>query len=708
MIDKIRKRDGTVVAFDPVKIRNAILGAQSDVGRSDRELAERLTQEVVKELELTFPDSIPQVEQVQDIVEEKLIHAGEADVAKAYILYRQRHTEAREVKHLLGIHDDLKLGLNAATVLERRYLLRDQEGRLTETPLGMFARVAKAIAQVEANFGSEADVRQMTESFFEMLSRLEFLPNSPTLMNAGTPLGQLSACFVLPVPDSMEGIFTAIKNMALIHQSGGGTGFSFSRLRPKNDVVRSTGGVASGPGSFMRVFDMATDVIRQGGRRRGANMGILRVDHPDIREFITVKTTAQGFRNFNLSVAITGAFMDAVEKGLAYALINPRTDEKVGEYQARDIFDLIITSAWQCGDPGLVFIDRINEAHPLPQLGAIESTNPCGEQPLLPFESCNLGSINLLRMMKDSELDWQKLHDTVTLAVRFLDNVIDANRYPLPEIEAITRANRKIGLGVMGFADLLIRIGIPYASEEALKVGEKVLKFITETARRASVELAKKRGSFANFRGSRWEQEGLDALRNATVTTVAPTGTISIIAGVSSGIEPVFALSYFRRVMEGHRLLEEHPLFVEEMKKRGLYSRELMTQVARQGSVKNIGGLPADLKQRFACALDIAPRWHVRMQAAFQKYTDNAVSKTVNLPPHASQNDVREIYLLAYKLGCKGITVYRYGSREEQTLSFGSAAHTTVEGDYQARTSSSTDLLELDAEETGACRQCAT
>jgi len=689
IIAKIKKRDGSIVEFDQNKITIAIGKAIAAVNAKNGHVAEKLSGEVVDILEKRFAGKIPGVEDVQNIVEEVLIRYGYSDVAKAYILYRQKRAEIREAKRFLGVTDDLKLGVNAVQVLKRRYLLKDEEGRVIETPSQMFRRVARAIAAVDLQYDRKADLKKTEDEFYRLMANLEFLPNSPTLMNAGTDIGQLSACFVLPVEDSIEGIFDAVKYMAIIHKSGGGTGFSFSRLRPEGDLVRKTKGTASGPVSFMRVFDAATDVIKQGGRRRGANIGILRVDHPDILNFIRAKRKEGFLSNFNISVAVTDSFMKAVERDEEYELKNPATGKVVRTLKAKDVFDLIVTMAWETGDPGLVFIDEINRRNPTPHIGDIESTNPCGEQPLVPFESCNLGSINLARMVKGKEIDWAKLKRTIGTAVHFLDNVIDANQYPLPQIEKMTKSNRKIGLGVMGFAEALIKMGIPYDSKKTLETAEKIMKFIRVEAERKSIEIAKERGSFPNFKGSIWEKKGYEQMRNATVTTIAPTGTISVIAGTTSGIEPLFAVSFVRNVMEGTRLLEVNTDFEGIAKQRGFYSRELMMMVAKKGSVRGFKEIPEDVRRLFGTALDIDPEWHVRIQAAFQKYVDNAVAKTINLPQDATPEDVRKAFLLAYKLKCKGITVYRYGSKKEQVLYIGSALgerpeeeHVSVDSEY--------------------------
>lgn len=626
-----------------------------------------------------------------------------------------------------NFEDNLKISANAQKILEKRYLTKDSNGTITESPFGLFKRVSTAIAGVDVLYG-DVPIAKTEKEFFQAMSNFEFLPNSPTLMNAGTPVNQLSACFVLPVGDSMEEIFDALKYMALIHKSGGGTGFSFSNLRPRKDIVRSTAGIASGPVSFMKIFDVATDVVKQGGRRRGANMGILKVTHPDILEFINAKEKEGFLSNFNLSVSVDDEFMQKVEaadestafessvfgggdvtadgrikdieskytvdeasrdrdnrnnetKGknctashrikdlnTEYVLINPRNNKVAGKVDAVKVFDRVVEMAWRMGDPGIIFMDEVNKNNPTPLAGKIEATNPCGEQPLFPYESCNLGSINLAKMVKNGGVNWSKLEKTIKTAVHFLDNVIDANTFPVPQIKVETLKNRKIGLGVMGFADMLIMLGVPYSSQQAVKIAEKIMEFIEKYSREFSAELGRLRGSFPNFRGSVWDVKGYDAMRNATTTTIAPTGTLSIIANVASGIEPLFAVSFIRRLTGGMKLLEVNSLFEKLAKDGGFYSEKLMMSIAQRGSIQDIPGVPEDVKRLFLTAHDIKPEWHVRMQAAFQRHVDNAVAKTVNLSHDASIQDVKKIFLLAYKLKCKGVTVYRYGSKKKQVL----------------------------------------
>ncbi|MGB9815249.1 MAG: adenosylcobalamin-dependent ribonucleoside-diphosphate reductase [Thermoplasmata archaeon] len=728
MLGLVRKRNGDYVLYSREKIVSAVKKALRETGevKDIDSTSEKIGELVEKKLIERFDREIPGVEDIQDIVEETLMESGLVKTAKAYILYRQKRKEIREIKYLFGIKDDLKLTINGIKVLEARYLLRDENGRIIETPREMFWRVARYVALVEILYiddvfdinrkQKEKDifsvyspkkvqlspyelemlkrsyawlnrekcmkvsfdellkildekwdyVEEYAKKFYEIMVNLEFLPNSPTLMNANTVLGQLSACFVIPVEDSIESIYDALKYTAIIHKSGGGTGFSFSKLRPQGDMVGSTKGVASGPVSFMQIFDVSTDVIKQGGKRRGANMGILRVDHPDIVQFINAKGFEGKFKNFNLSVAITDSFMEALENDENIKLINPRTREPVGEMPARQIWNLITSQAWKTGDPGVIFIDEINRHNPTPLLGEIEATNPCGEQPLLPYESCNLGSINLSRFVENGSINWEKLRKVVRIAVRFLDDVIDANKYSLPQIEYMTKQTRKIGLGVMGFAEMLIKLGIPYASNEALEIGEKVMEFIEKVSHEESSNIANAKGVFLAWENSIWFEKGI-RMRNATTTTIAPTGSISIIAGTSSGIEPLFALVYVRQILENTEMLEVNQLFEEELKRRGLYSDSLMRDVARRGTIQDMN-LPPDLKRLFLTAHDMDFRWHVLMQAVFQRHTDNAVSKTINMRNDATMEEVEKAYMLAYKLRCKGITIYRDRSKREQVL----------------------------------------
>jgi ribonucleoside-diphosphate reductase alpha chain len=680
-ISEIKKRDGRIVSFEQQKITDAIHKALVASGH-DSKYAKGLSEKVVVILNKRFADRIPNVEDIQNIVIEVLRKNGFESVAEEYSEYRKMKEEIRQLKKTFDI-DEPKLTINSLEVLRKRYLLKNERGEIIETPVQLFKRVAKTIAEVDKKYGD--DYRKSEEEFFSLMSKLEFLPNSPTLFNAGTGtnLG-LSACYVLPIGDSLESIFDAIKNMALIEQSGGGVGLDFSKLRPKGDVVRTTHGMASGPISFMHIFDIVTEVMKQGGKRRGALMGILRVDHPDILEFITAKSKEDELTNFNLSVAITDEFMKAVRENKKYDLINPRNQNIVKRIKAKYVWSLIIENVWKTGEPGLIFIDEVNKHNPTPDVGKIEATNPCGEFLGLPYESCNLGSINLSKMVlvrdEKHEINWDKLERTVKIAVHFLDNVIDASHYTLPEIERITKANRKIGLGVMGWAEFLIKLELPYDSEEASRLAEKVMKFILETSRKTSEELGLKRGSFPNFDKSTFHGKH-KAMRNATVCSIAPTGSISIIAGCSSGIEPLFGISFMRNVLGGTRLFEVNPLFERIAKERGFYSGKLLEKVAKTGSIQKINEIPKDIRRIFVTALDIKPEWHVKIQAEFQKHVDNSISKTVNLPESATIGDVRRVFELAYKLRCKGITAYRYGCKTKQVLYIGKP-HLTAEAEY--------------------------
>jgi len=676
------KRTGEKVQFDAQRIVNAIYSAFSEIytkneEEQNNEHARELSNIVVNELRNLKKDELG-VEEIQDIVEMVLMKS-DPNVAKAYILYRSKHAQMRALRASLGIPtDELKIPINSLTVLAARYLLKNDEGKIIETPKQLFERVSNAISSVEKNYGkSDDEVRRIADEFYDYMSKFLFMPNSPTLMNAGTKNGQLSACFVLPIGDSIPEIFDAIKFAALIHQSGGGTGFAFSRLRPTNDIVRSTHGVASGPISFMKVFDAATEEVKQGGKRRGANMGVLRVDHPNVLDFIVSKENEGVLRNFNISVAITDEFMRALKAGRDYPLINPRNGEVTARLNAKAVWNLIVTMAWKTGDPGVVFIDRMNSSYsnPVPSYGPIESTNPCGEQPLYPYDSCNLASINLSKMLKKKnshyEVDWELLKKTIRSATRFLDDVIDANAYPLPQIEKVTKSIRRIGLGVMGWADMLIRLGIRYDSNEALMLAEQVMSFITENARKMSMELAEERGPFPEFNNSIWARLGYKPLRNSTVTTIAPTGTISIISGgASQGIEPIFSVVYLRNVHEslGTNLIEVDNEFEEYALEYNFYSDELLQKIAGRASIQDVEEIPEEVRKLFVTAYDVAPEWHVKMQAAFQKYVDNAVSKTINLPNWATPQDIEKVYTMAYELNCKGITVYRDASKNVQVL----------------------------------------
>lgn len=681
-ISIVVKRNKQRVDFDDVKINNSVLKAMSSIYRErdesgNIEEARRISTMVVENLN-SLKKSEVSVEEIQDIVE-KVLMEDDPNVAKSFILYRKKRSEIRDFKAGLGIDDDeLKMPINSLIVLSARYLKKDDSGKIIETPKQLFERVSNAIATEDGKYGKDAgQIRALSKEFYDAMTSFSLMPNSPTLMNAGTPLGQLSACFVLPIGDSIEEIFDTVKYAAMVHKSGGGTGFSASRLRPSNDIVKSTGGVASGPISFLKVIDAATEQIKQGGKRRGANMGILSVDHPDILNFIVAKESEGTLRNFNISVGITEEFMKALKEDRDYYLINPRSKKPAGRLSAKAVWNLIVTMAWKTGDPGLVFLDKINAslANPVPSRGPIEATNPCGEQPLYPYDSCNLASVNLAKMVRRKnshyEVDWAELRKTARLGVHFLDNVIDANRYPLSQIDEVTKAIRRIGLGVMGWADMLIKLGIRYDSNEALALAEKVMSFITENARKMSEELAAERGAFPDFEKSVWHRLGYPPLRNSTVTTIAPTGTISIIAGgTSQGIEPIFSIVYMRNVHEslGYNLIEVNNEFERYAIDNGFYSEELMKRLAGMISIQEVEEIPQKIRDLFLTAHDIAPEWHVKMQAAFQKYVDNGVSKTINFPSWATPQDIEKAYGMAYDMGCRGITVYRDSSKSTQVL----------------------------------------
>lgn len=658
------------MAFDLTKIETAITRAAREAGRPDPDLARAVTKSVADTLARPPYGEIVDVETVQDVVEQALSAAGLDDTARAYILYRQQRAELRSAKALLGVQDELKLSLAAVTVLRERYLLRDEENRPIESTGEMMDRVATFVAGAEDAYRPRSSARWAAR-FAELLRGLEFLPNSPTLMNAGTDLGLLSGCFVLPIEDSVHSIFATLARAAEIQRAGGGTGYSFSRLRPAGDPITTTGGTASGPMSFLRLYDTAARVVAAGGRRRGACMAVLDVSHPDIYDFVTAKANSGSeLTQFNLSVGVGDGFLRAVERNGMHRLVNPRTGKTVEKIPAAELFAAICDAAHACGDPGLVFLDTINRANPLPARGRIEATNPCGEVPLLPYESCNLGSINLARMAGGAGIDWDRLAEVTACAVRFLDDVIDVSRYPFPELGDATRAGRKIGLGVMGLAELLAILGVPYDSVEGVRLAGRIMRHIQRAAHLASAQLAEQRGAFPAFAESRLAGAvPVQPMRNAQLTSVAPTGTISLIAGTTAGIEPMFAIAFTRAIV-GRHLLEVNPTFDRLARDRGFYRDELVAEIAHRGGVRGYPKLPADIRAAFPTAAEIAPEWHLRMQAAVQRHVDAAVSKTINLPATASPDDIRRIYLAAWKAKVKGITVYRYGSREGQVLTF--------------------------------------
>ncbi|ULN45414.1 adenosylcobalamin-dependent ribonucleoside-diphosphate reductase [Mycolicibacterium goodii] len=659
----VRRRDGLLVPFDVRRIEVAVARAAREVSCDDRDMPLTVATGVAEAL----GPGVAHVEKIQDMVTARLGEAGLDDVARAYTVYRQRRADLRTAKSLLGVRDELKLSLAAVTVLRERYLLRDADGQPAESTGEMMDRAAGWVSQAEDTYAKGASA-EWGERYSALLRRLEFLPNSPTLMNAGTELGVLSGCFVLPVEDSLQSIFATLGHAAEVQRCGGGTGYAFGHLRPAGDPVASTGGTASGPLSFIGLYDVAADVVSMGGRRRGACMAVLDVSHPDVYEFVAAKVDdPAALAHFNLSVGVTDAFMRAVQRGGTHRLVNPRTGKTVARVPAVDLFDVICRSAHACGDPGLVFLDTVNRANPVPTRGHIEATNPCGEVPLMPYESCNLGSINLGRMVTAGRVDWHHLAEVTAVAVRFLDDVIDVSRFPIQEMRDAALATRKIGLGMMGLAELLATLGIPYDSDEAVRLASRITGHIQRAAHAASEQLAAQRGPFPDFRSSRFA--GSRPRRNAQVTSVAPTGTISLVAGTTAGIEPMFAIAFTRGIV-GRVLLEVNPCFDRLARDRGFYREDLIAEIAQHGGVRRFPGVPADVRAAFPIAAEITPQWHLRMQAAVQKHVDAAVSKTVDLAPEATVADVRETYLAAWKAKVKGITVYRYGSRREQVLTY--------------------------------------
>jgi len=678
-VTEIRKRDGSIAAFDPRKIEAAVARAAREVGIRDDRVATRVAEAVVEELQARPADATPDVERVQDVVEAALMNAGLGDVARAYVLYRERRAELRAAKAVLGVRDELKLSLGACEVLADRYLVHGDDGRPCESVAGMLRRVANHVATAEDGYRG-GDRGRAEEAFARAMSALEFLPNSPALMNAGTDLGMLSACFVLPLEDSLTSVFGTLADTALVQQAGGGTGFSFSRLRPTGDRVRSTGGSASGPLSFLEVYDLATAVIGRGGRRRGANMAVLDVSHPDIREFASAKRQPAHLEHCNLSVGMPDAFMRAALRGERWKLVNPRTGKAVEVVDANELLDLFATAAWESGEPGVLFLDTINRANPVPADGRIEATNPCGEVPLLANESCTLASVNLAKHLRDGRLDWERLDATVALTVRFLDDALDVNEYPTAVLASAARATRKIGVGMMGLAETLAGLEIPYDSDRAVRTGARIAARMQHAAHEASTRLAASRGSFPRFEASVYAERGDPPLRNAALTSIAPTGTISLIAGTTSSIEPMFAVAYVRRVL-GRSLLEVNARFERTARDRGFWSDGLMGEIAATGTVRGNAAVPADVQDAFVTALELSPGWHLRMQAAVQRHVDAAVAKTVNLPTSATISDVRAILVDAWRSRVKGVTVYRYGSRPEQVLSLPTRAGEPVVAD---------------------------
>lgn len=667
-VSEVRRLDGSREPFEPRKIEDGIRRALKASGIVGEDLASDLSRRVVKEVNETFKNEVPSLEDIQDLVQKVLSKEGYPDAARTYLLFQEQRAEAFRFKQQLGMRDDLGLGVNSLAVLKKHYLARDLTGKVTETPSKMFRRVARTVAEVERLIPSQVDPGLLEEEFYQIMSSMEFLPGSPTLVNAGTPAGQLLNCYVIPVEDSIDGIFQALKDTAKVHQFEGGTGFSFSKLRPRGDIVRSTKGIASGPVSFMSVFDLVTGVMKQAGRLPGANMGILSISHPDIEEFIEARPDDDRLANFHLAVAVTDEFMEAADRKSKWPLVNPRSGQVWKTIKADRLLEQIVTNAWHTGEPGLLFVDELAGHNPTPSLGTLEATGSCGELALLPYESCIIGTVNLAKLVRDGNMDWDELSRVVRLAVRFLDNVIEVNAYPSTAFKEMAQANRKIGLGVMGFADLLVRLGIPYNSEAGLEMGEKVMSTLSEEARRASKALADERGPFPNLGQSIYGRDTRGILRNASLLAVAPTGSLSAVAGCSSGIEPLFALVYARNVLGDQSLIETNPAFHKVACDRGFFTREIMEEVARRGTISNLEQIPEDVRRVFVTDTEVGPEWHLRMQAAFQRHTDNLVIKAVNLPNEATPEDIYRVFRQAHALRCRGVTVYRYGSHRNQSL----------------------------------------
>ncbi len=672
-IKSVLKRDGRVVPFSLNNIAESIFQAAESVGGTDKELAVQLAHGVVSQLNASFSGKMPTVQQVQDAVERVLIEGGYVKTAKAYILFHHKKEEQRHQQALIlgkdKSEETLTFTQEALRILERRYLLKDNTGSIVETPKEMLHRVAENIAYADTFYGMK-NVEETEEKFYHLMASLQFLPNSPTLKNAATKTQQLSSCFVLPIEDTMESIFGSLRDAAVIHQRGAGTGFSFSQLRPQGSMVRHNIGVAAGPVSFMQVYDSALDVIKQGGIRPGANMAVLRVDHPDILRFIEIKRDKQKLKNFNISVGVTDNFMKAVEADRQYYLVHPATGKSMGLLRARDVFAVITQNAWKTGDPGLVFLDEINRKHPAKHLGEIETTNQCGEAPLLPYEGCALGSLNLNAFVKEGDLDWARLEKAVHTAVHFLDNVIDMNSYPKKKIEEYTKRTRKFGLGIMGFADMLCTLRLKYDSEEGLEMADKLMSFIREQSYQASEQLAVKRGACPGWEGSEHQKAGR-RMRNLTCNSLSPTGTISILADASSGCEPLFAISYQKTVLGDNEIVYLNKEFERVARERGFYTPDLIRKISRAGSIQQFKEIPKDVREIFVTAQDISPEWHIKMQSTLQKHVDNSISKTINFPRTASIRDVEQAYLLAWKAKCKGLTIYRDGSYEDQVITMG-------------------------------------